>query len=415
MLFVGLSVLYGITIGSSVSLDVASAHFAAWHLISTGSPWIENVGFIEGHALRDVWVTTAGGHEVIARAPGVIVAVVPAYFLAQLDGFSNVPGGLTAAVMTAGSVTLMYLVAARRWSVRASVFAALVFGLTTPVWSVAADGMWPHTLTVFAAAGMAWSAQRDRWWLVGLFAGIGIWGRVHFALVLAVLGVLEAWRQRRPMVAVKAAVPGLALLGLMSVWTRWMYGEWRLTGNYSTGEVLALRDNYSSILLNELGLFFSLGRGLLIWTPLALVLIPAVYRAWRELPGWSRSLLVGGVVYTLVQGFLNRFQGGDSFWGYRLGLELLACAFPAFVLAADRMGLVARRLLAPVVAVQFVVMLPGVVGSAGPPVAGDAWWDNPVITLPFQGSIGALVLAGILVLSASVIALVLRREIRMVG
>ena len=66
-----------------------------------------------------------------------------------------------------------------------------------------------------------------------------------------------------------------------------------------------------------------------------------------------------GLAYTLVQMSFNRFTGGDTSYGYRLGLELLACATPAVAFTAHRMGRVARRVIGPVVAVQFFAIFLG--------------------------------------------------------
>ena len=39
---------------------------------------------------------------------------------------------------------------------------ALVLGLTTPVWAVAANALWTHTVTILGIAGMAWAASRAK-------------------------------------------------------------------------------------------------------------------------------------------------------------------------------------------------------------------------------------------------------------
>ena len=43
-------------------------------------------------------------------------------------------------------------------------------------------------------------------------------------------------------------------------------------------------------------------------------------------------LAVGGIAYALVQLKINHFAGGDTFFGYRLGLELVTAAAPLYVL-----------------------------------------------------------------------------------
>ncbi|UUZ59737.1 hypothetical protein LP418_00990 [Nocardioides sp. B-3] len=61
---------------------------------------------------------------------------------------------------------------------------------------------------------------------------------------------------------------------------------------------------------------------------------------------------MSGVVYTIVHATLLEFTGGDSFYGYRYTLEVLACVTPAFVFSARSMGRIAQAAFAPVLAIQ---------------------------------------------------------------
>jgi len=129
-----------------------------------------------------------------------------------------------------------------------------------------------------------------------------------------------------------------------------------------------------------------------------LVLLPALVRSWKELPAWSTALLLGGLVYTFLQGALIGFTGGDPIYGYRYGLEFLACATPAFALAAPHAGPVARKLLAPVLAVQLVVIALGAVVER---VALDyrlAWTHNAFVDAMVAGSPALRMTAVLLVL-----------------
>lgn len=416
LLFVIVMGAYASTMSTQMSLDPASAHVAAWNLVANGTTSIDALNYLEDHPLREVWVTQNGEHDVISRAPGTIAVAIPAYYVSHVllgvEEFSSWPGIVTAMILTASAIVLMFFALLSKIEVRLAFFVCLGLGLGTPMWSVSAEGVWPHTLTALGIAAMAWAASRSLWWLVGLFAGFSVWGRVHMAFVAATLGLLEAWRSRDWRIAAAVGLPSIALLGLMAVWSRWMYGQWRLTGNYSHTWVADVSDRYPNLFLNELGLFFSLGRGIFVWTPVALLLIPAVWRAWRELPSWTRSLLWGGVVYTLVQGFMIRFQGGDSFWGYRLGIELVVCATPAVAFSLHRVGRVAGRLIGPVVVVQAMVMfLGGLSGHPGTP-ADRAWWDNPLISIAVHApALGALLLVAAVMLGYAVPRVLARPQV----
>ena len=70
------------------------------------------------------------------------------------------------------------------------------------------------------------------------------------------------------------------------------------------------------------------------------------------------------------------FTGGWPVYGYRYGLEFLACATPAFAFAATRAGARTRRLLAPVLAFQFTVISLGAVVERVAIDYSQAWVDN---------------------------------------
>ncbi|MBZ5737496.1 hypothetical protein [Nocardioides mangrovi] len=407
-LYAGVALVYLLTISPDPSPDVFTADFAARHIALTGDPvpHIPDFPRLDDNPIRETWIVeTADGREAVGRAPGVIAAVVPAYWLLRPGTVSAVPGGITAALVTAGTVTLLFSLLRRHLGDRRALLAALLFGLTTPMWSVAANGVWPHTLTSFGIIGSAWAADRGRWWLVGLFGGVILWGRLHASVIVAVLGVGVACVRRRPSIALRVGAVSAGMLALMMVWTHWMYGRWDPSSGYRAGDFTGNAAGNAVNVVNFLGFFVSPDRGLLVWTPLVALLTPALVRAWRDLPDWSRSLLVGGLVYLAIQGLLVRFSGGDQFYGYRTSLELLACATPALALSADRMGPLARRLFTPLAVLQLVMIVPGAVLDDFYVDAADVWrhqaFVNGVLDRPL---VMALFVAGSLV-AARVVAM----------
>ena len=277
-LFLLCACVYGTTVSTDPSPDAFTADFAAWHLARTGEPVpdISDFPLLDDNVIRETWIVeTSDGREAVGRAPGVIAAGVPAYAVLRPDTPSAVPGGIAAALLCSGAVVLLFLLLRDRTGSRTALVAAGLLGFATPVWSVAADAMWPHTLTTLGLLGMAWAADRRRWWLVGLFGGVALWGRLHAALVCAVLGTGIARSRRRPDIAVRVGVAAGGTLALMSGWTRWMYGSWDPTSGYRAGD---FGSNVASNLLdlpNHLGFLVSADRALLSWCPLLLVLEPA--------------------------------------------------------------------------------------------------------------------------------------------
>lgn len=346
--------------------DVLSASLAAWRIATTGTPWFDDFPLAEVDVKggQELWTGEASnGHVAVFRSPGAIAVAVPGYAIRRVLGsggtdvsdFSILPAALTAVVVTVASLLLFALALRPVLGGPRALLAVTVLGVATPVWTVSAEALWPHTLTVFSIAGMAYAASRDRWLLAGFFGGLGLWGRLHVSLVVAVLGLGTAAARRSPGPAIRVGLVSALLMGLAAVWSHWMYGEWDPAGGYagvSTYAENAAEQGRLDQLVNELGLWISPGRGLLVLTPCVLLLAPAVVRGWGQTPDWVRSLFAAGILYSVVQGLMNVFAGGAGFFGYRLTLETLACMFPALVLCTRFAGPVARMLLPPVLVVQ---------------------------------------------------------------
>ena len=378
--------------------DARSASIAAWRVATTGQPWlgdfdVNDVGIPEYRAFVAV---RPDGRKVITRSPGVVAAGVPAYVVAggepTAGDFSLVPGALTAALLAAGAVLLFFLALRSRMRERSALLATGVFALATPMWSVVSNSLWTHSVTVIGIAGMAWAASRERWWLVGLFGGVALWGRLHTVIIVAVLGLGVALARRRPRIALVVGSVSGACLALASVWSHWMYDTWFPSGGYGAGTYLdsaatGSTSGLTDAVVNQLGLWVSPDRGFLVWTPLVLLLLPALQRGWRDLPDWARWLPVGGILYTLVQGQLNHFTGGDGYYGYRLTTELLVCVAPAYALTAHRMGRVARHMVGPTIGLLVAAILLGALSEGFFVLRADAWTDNSLWlalrTVPF--------------------------------
>ena len=72
---------------------------------------------------------------------------------------------------------------------------------------------------------------------------------------------------------------------------------------------------------------------------------------------------------------LITFTGGDSFYGYRLGIEFVVAATPAYAMSLDHVGSTARRLITPVLTLQVCAMAFGAVVDAFLGM-DEAWTDN---------------------------------------
>jgi hypothetical protein len=249
--------------------------------------------------------------------------------------------------------------------------------------------------------------------LVGAFLGIGILGRPHIALIAAAVGLGCAWSRRSAKPAIYVAVSALAGMCALAICNRWMFGEWSLIPAGYTGHVSAAVHGFNSdeagygihtpMLINILGFLVSPGRGVLIWTPAVMLFMVAIVRAWKDAPDWSKWLLLGGVLYSVLQLRLNHFAGGEGFYSYRHGLELLTCLVPIMTFSVRRLGVVARWLLPPVIGAQVAAISIGAINESYFVPMDQMWTENSfMLALRFQPGLvgvwlGLCVVIGVLV------------------
>lgn len=397
--------VYALTIDTShFSTDTYSASLEAWRIAVAHTPWFDHFNF-HGTAARsslDNWSFAhgAGGHLVSFRSPGAVLISIPAYWIngggTRAKDWTPAPGDLSAAFCAALAVMLVFLLLSRHLRLRWALTVVAVYAFTTPMWTITGNWPWTHCFTVLGIAGIAWAADRDRWWLVGLFAGVGLWGRLHVALIAAILGLgISLWRRDwRP--ALQTAATSVPLLALAALWSHLLYATWVPSGGYTSSDIVShlstgrtgdsnpnAGHGVVSEIVNQLGLWVAPDRGVLIFTPVLLVMIPAVVRSWRRLPDWSRVLLVAGLVYTLVQGQIDYFTGGDGFFGYRLMLEPLSCALPAFAFSIPALGRWARWAVWPLIALQAAAFAYAKTGFSAWLPAKEAWSHNVFVSALF--------------------------------
>jgi hypothetical protein len=384
-LFAVTLVCYVLTASTTMTnWDGYASSLAAWRLATTGEPWMEGIAFDRLTTSGDptVWQNEVNGHLVTRRMFGPVLVAVPFYWLNSYGdeaSFSIYRGGMAAATLVAASVLLLFLSLRSRVGDLRALVGATVFGFATPAWSVGANALWTHPMTMFGLAGAAFAGSRNRWWLAGCFVGFGMWARPHVGLVAAVVGLGVAWSRRSPRVAVAMAVPTSLSLVLLGAWNHYVFGSWHPLGAYAGKEVAAVvpdLDGNLNQFENVAGFLISPDRGLFVWTPVLIVLLPAVVRAWGKIPDWSRWLALGGVAYTALQLGLNYFGGSDAFYGYRHGLELLVCVTPACVFSINAAGRLATSVVPFVIALQFAMIMPGAVVEGFYVGATDVWQDN---------------------------------------
>ena len=355
-----LTLVYLVTATTSVwqSFDTMSSAAGAHAMAHHGGPWVEDID--------EVFFTRPGpdGHTVVDRLPMTMLPAVPAYGVHRVLGgdvatsvldLSYVPAAVTAALLMVLAAAGMFRLLLPEFGRERALVSAGIFALGTGAWSVAADAMWTHTAAMPALVLAMLGLARGRPVVAGLGFALAVATRPHLAVVAAAGGLAWAWqtwsraepsdRSER-----RRAVGGLVVIGVLSLAGVVFVMGWNqvtspdgvprlLTGIY-TRRIDALEAVAGSTLLDDLGnvvlLLVSPLRGLLPYTPIALVVLPGVRRPVTDAPAWLRGVAVGGVGYVVVQGLVNSYTGGDAFFGARLALEALVVWWPLLVRAGWR-------------------------------------------------------------------------------
>ena len=181
---------------------------------------------------------------------------------------------------------------------------------------------------------LAGTLATGRLFAAGAAYGVAIVVRPLNALIAAASGLYVSWNERDWRPAVKVGAGASLGLAALVAYNAVVYGEPSVLGGYSSAFV----DNASDLdpvgyVRNIALAFVSRSRGLLIWSPFLIVLLPGIPTAWRKAPAWVRGGALGGVVYLLVLLKANRFSGGGGFPAYRYPLEALTAAAPLLFLS----------------------------------------------------------------------------------
>ena len=344
-------------------LDAASASFAAWSLAADGSLVLD--GFVD-EATRP-WFVSVDGHVLTNRQPGVIAHGLPASWLwAQTVGtFSMAPTVWTAALVTATAMAIVHVSLRRLTTGSLAVAGALILGLATSTWSVSAVQLWPHGIGQFWLAAALLALGSAKYTAAGLSYAVAVFTRPPLAIAAAVNGLAASWHERSLRPAVRLGVAASFGVAALLTYNYFVFGGASITGGYSDA---FLRPKTGGVgpetvwYLQQVAWTLVSDRGLLVWSPFLLVLLPGMPIAWRSSPAWVRSAALAGVVYLLVHLWLNRYSGGSGFFGYRYPLEPLVLWTPLLLQAWEariRPDRARRCLFAVAVAVSVAFHLYG--------------------------------------------------------
>jgi alpha-1,2-mannosyltransferase len=394
--------LFLITGGYSFqSLDTDAASTPAWALVRTGSLDLNDTrGLLSPTLLTNDWYVETVNGLLSNRFPGVIAYSVPFYWLAESLGIDSrwAPGVVAAATVTAAAVALMSTtLAALGLSRRLTVASSLFFGLGTATWTVSADAQWPHGIDqLLIVLGVRLMAGRHPTW-AGLVLGMTALTRPQLApAVLLLAGAWAGWARDWRLFA-RFAIFALLGTGLLVLYNGLLFGSWRPDSGvylYGVSQSAESQAAVSDLVLNLGGTLVDPLRGVLVYYPALITVAFGLAPAWRRAPPWVRAAAAAGVVALLTQLTLNRFSGGDSFFGSRITIESLTLAYPLLVLGWVEMPSAARRIAVPLLG--WSVLLHSIGALAYPWAAAGL---VPVIPLVGLASMAAI-LGFLLVLRA---------------
>lgn len=260
------------------------------------------------------------------------------FFDLDLSG-TQIAGKLTAVILAALATAILACSFARRTSAARAVVAALLFGLGTSVYSTA-QALWQHGATVLFLLvaidamdrlGDAHLDERRLSMRAGLALSLAAASRSAAIPMCATLFLFLLNRARRhSFLTLAAGALPAAFVGAYN--TTFFGAPWRFGNGLSGRFFSALPDSLP-------GLLISPGRGLFVFTPLALLALAGLLRAART-QSLARGLLSAVVIHVVFISTWNEWHGGESF-GPRLLTDMLPalCFFlPETLMAMPALG-----------------------------------------------------------------------------
>ena len=329
----------GKTLGSG---DTLPARYLPLSLLRDGSFYLEafpilyderaQAGRIDG---LPYYLVRARGHYVSWYPVGAPLLAVPIYLPAVLTGIStdDDPGlavleKVSAAVIVTVSALLLYLVLGRLTTRAVALALVTVYGVGTSNLSVSSQALWQHgpsQLALVAALYCLVRARDEAWWatLAGLPLAFSV--VVRPVNVLVALPVAAYAARRYPKHALGLVASALPPIGFQLWYNIVYFGD--LFHTQLSGLTVPLWQ--TSLVEGLSGLLLSPGRGLLVYSPVFVLSLVGMARAWRS--GGDpllRTLSVGAVLTILLYSKWAKWWGG-----YTYGPRLLADLSPVFVLA----------------------------------------------------------------------------------
>ena len=349
------------------------------------------------------------GHLVSLYSVVLPVLVAPLYLPAvgylhvrgwteeRVDRIARIMEKLTASLLAALSVSLLYRLLRRRAAPPIALLLTVAYAFGTTTWVISSQALWQHGMAQLLLIGtvliLTAPCTAPRALAAGLLCGLIAGNRPPDAILAAALGVYGLyWAGRR---AVLLAVAAAAPVALVLLYNLTVVGA--IGGGYG---LVGRRTFFGLDVASGLaGLLFSPTRGLFVFSPF-FVLLALAWRHWPRDAAERRLTLaigVGVVVQVLLYSTVD-WRGGMA-WGPRFLTDLLPLLIWMLVPAVVALRRVGRVCFVTAVAVAIsieaigaftytgVTDLPIFAVDSGPDRLRAAWnWRNaPFVASPRRG------------------------------
>ncbi len=343
LLFLGLTVVYHANLRPVDSGDSLPAYLTPLAVVLDHTvhldrfvPWLR----------ANVWYTPsvihqANGHSFSSYPIGGPLLVTPLYLPlaftnlshwdpASLVMFARIAEKFVATAVAALSAVLLLLLLKRITTTPWAWCLTLVYALATETWSISSQALWQHGPGELAIVGCFYCLERwiedracNRWlWICGACVAAALIIRpTNLVLLPAVL--VGLWFVKAPLAKrLRAWARTLAIPlagGVVLASYNW-YVFQRLSGGY------AMTVLHGSVLPGLAGLFVSPGRGLLIYTPVALFALYAFSPSASVARRQHNPLVITAVVFIILESLVTSrsiIWWGGYCWGPRLLTELI--------------------------------------------------------------------------------------------
>lgn len=234
--------------------------------------------------------------------------------------------GVTAELLTAASVAMVFLTALGFTTRRRALALAAAYGFGTCIWTISSHQLWQQTPELFfLSLGVLCVVRGGSVWVRGAAAGLAFSAAAACRPTAAIVAIVAAgfllWSHRRSVPAFVLSALPLAIGQL--AYNTYYFGSPLVFGQLAAGAALANSKTGSfdvwqtPLWLGAAGLLFSPSRGLLVYTPFLAAAFGGAVLAWRDPRYVALRFLSVAVPLLWIPAFTWFDWWGGWTYGYR--------------------------------------------------------------------------------------------------